>query len=1044
VIAYFTQHRTAANLLMLVLLLMGALALPKLQRETYPEFEPSTIRVSASYPGAPAELVDTMIVQRIEDEVSGLTGISRIRSQAREGTASTTIELEDGANFDTVLADVKSAIDGIRDFPAEVEPPTVRGQSRMPGVASIAVTGPMSGQDLQLYCEQLKRELLRYREVSQVSVSGFSIHRLLIRVNRLALVREGLRMSDVATAISSASLDVPIGTLETLDGDIVVRYSDKRTTPEALAEIIIKAGAEGGTVLLGDIADIEDTFAVESQQTFFNGERAGLLSISKTASQDSLSVLAAVKEFLTAEEEKKPDGVTLTLTEDVASVIQDRIDLLLTNGLQGLFLVFFTLWLFFGTRMAFWVAAGLPVSFLGAMWVMLQLNYTLNMMTMMGLLVALGLLMDDGIVLADNVAAHLSRGKRPIQAAVDGVKEVWGGVVSSFITTACIFIPLSSIEGRIGRTLQVIPFVLLAVLAVSLIESFFVLPNHLGHALRPLDAETSGRFRRWFDAGFARFRDNGLGRLVDGAVRYRYLTLGIVLAVLILSIGMVTSGKIKYVAFPNTEGDITQFKLEMSPGTPFERTKQEIDRVVDAAWKVSDALRSSQPNGAPLVRNVSARFNYNPDVEDPGPHVATVSVDLLSVEVRRTTLDEFTTAWRKAVGPLPSAMSASFGAGGRRGPGGNPIEVKIEGDDLSRLKEISDGIQAWFAGFDGVFDLSDDLQSGTEQITLKLLPGASSLAVTGTMVQSQLRGALSGVSIEHLNQQGAEIELFVELDRASRDTVTDIAYFPVIIGPEVSVPLGAIAQIESSRSFARISRVDGIRTATVRGNVNRETVNAAALMSRFRQEKQPELEQQYPEMRFRAGGEAEESAATLGSMGHGLIIGLLGIFVLLSLQFKSYIEPVIVMLAIPFAFVGVVWGYTLIGSPLSSQSLLGLVSLAGVVVNDSILLVMFIKQAHARGLTSVEAACRASRDRFRAVLLTSVTTIAGLVPIMFETSRQAQSLIPIATSIVFGIIASTILVLVVLPPIYAVLADFGILRAVPDREDREQVPQMTE
>ncbi|MFC1641872.1 efflux RND transporter permease subunit, partial [Myxococcota bacterium] len=650
---------------------------------------------------------------------------------------------------------------------------------------------------------------------------------------------------------------------------------------------------------------------------------------------------------------------------------------------------------------------------------------------------ALGLLMDDAIVIADNVAAHLARGKKPVAAAIDGVKEVAAGVISSFLTTACVFVPLSAIDGRIGRTLQVIPFVLLAVLAVSLIEAFLVLPNHLGHSLRSPAAEASGHFRRRFDDWFAHFRDIRLGRLVDRVVQHRYLALGTVVAVAIVSVGMVTSGKLKYVAFPDTEGDVVQFKLEMPPGTPFERTKQKVDRVVGAAWRVSEALRGRQPEGQPLVRNVSARFNYNPDVEDPGPHVATVSVDLLSVEVRETKLEEFAAAWRKEAGPMSSAVSGSFGAGGRRGPGGNPIEVRIEGDDLDQLKEISGQVQEWFGAFEGVFDLSDDLQPGTAQIALKLLPSASSLSVTGAMVQSQLRGALSGVSVEHLHQHGSEYELFVELDRTSRDSVADVAHFPIVAGPDVSVPLGAVAQIESDRSFAKISRVDGARTATVRGNLNREVTNAAALMQRFRKEKVPELEQSHPEVRFRAGGEAEESEQTLGSMGRGLILGLFGIFVLLSLQFRSYIEPLVVMLAIPFAFVGVIWGYVMIGSPLSSQSLLGFVSLAGVVVNDSILLVVFVKQARARGLTPIAAACGASRDRFRAVLLTSATTIAGLVPLMFETSRQARSLIPIATSIVFGIGASTVLVLVVLPAVYAVLADFGLVRVEPEPEALE-------
>lgn len=1028
-ISFFARHPTAANLLMLVMALLGALALPQLQRETYPEFEPSRIRITASYPGAPTELIDSTVVQRVEDEIAGLPGIARVESQAREGGATTSIEVEDGADFDALLAEVKSAVDGIRDFPEDMEPPLVRAQTRMSSVATIAVTGPMSERDLRLYCEHLKRELLRYGEVSQVSVGGFSTHRLRVRVDRAALVREGLTLDDVANAVSSGSLDAPLGTLETREGSIFVRYSDKRTSPETLRELVVSATPEGAVVRLADIAEVEETFAIEADQTYLNGERAGILSVSKTANQDSLTVLGAIHEFLAAQEAKKPSGVALTLTEDVASVIEDRLSLLVTNGVQGLVLVFVTLWLFFGVRMAFWVAVGLPVSFLGALWVMLQLGHTLNMMTMLALLVALGLLMDDAIVLADNVAAHLARGKSSLRAAIDGVKEVAGGVLSSFATTACVFVPLMAIDGRIGRTLQVIPFVLLAVLAVSLIEAFLILPNHLGHALRTPAATAPGRFRKRFDEAFARLREEKIGRFVDRAVEHRYVTLGVLLALTITSVGVVTSGKLRYQAFPDTEGDVTQFKLEMPPGTPLVRTREAVERVVDAAWRVSEKLRAEQPDQQALVRNVLARFNYNPDVEEPGPHVATVSVDLLSVEVRGTTLAEFTSAWRDEVGPMSSAIAASFGAGGRRGPGGSPLEVKLEGDDLERLEEAASEVESWFAGFSGVFDLSDDLQPGTAQVALKLAAGAGSTSATGSLVAGQVRSALMGRSVEHIHQRGAEYELFVELDHRGRDSLVDIEHFPIVVAPGTSVPLGAIAQIDTADSYARISRVNGVRTATVRGNVDREVTNAAALMQRFTEEKVPELEQRFPEVRFRAGGEAEQSAETLGSMGRGLVIGLMGIFVLLSLQFRSYIEPVVVMLAIPFAFVGVVWGSLFIGAPLSSQSVLGLVSLAGVVVNDSILLVVFIKEARARGATPVEAACRASRDRFRAVLLTSLTTVAGLVPLMFETSRQAQSLIPVATSIVFGISASTILVLVVLPATYAVLADHGWVRS---------------
>lgn len=1034
-IDYFAKHPTAANLLMLVFVLLGVLAIPALQRETYPEFEPNSIRISASYPGAPTEIVDSTITQRIEDEIGGLAGITQMRSRSREGGVSISLEVDDGVDFEALLAEVKSAVDGIRDLPAEVDPPRVSAAGRMQGVASIAVTGPMSPQDLKLYLEHLKRELMRYGGITQVSIAGFSTHRLRIRVNRAALSRQGLTTSDVANAVSSQSLDAPIGKLEAREGDILVRYSDKRTSARLLREVIVKGDESGGAVRLGDVAEVEDTFALEEEQTFFNGKRAGILSVSKTETQDSLDLVAAVKEFLADQEDKKPDGVELTLTEDVASVIEDRLFLLVSNGVQGLVLVFFTLWLFFGWRLAFWVGAGLPVSFLGALWVMLQLGQTLNMMTMMGLLIALGLLMDDAIVLADNVAAHLSKGSRPVTAVLEGVKEVGNGIVSSFATTVCVFLPLSAIDGRIGRTLQVIPFVLIAVLAVSLVEAFFILPAHLAHSLRAPEDDPPGRFRRWFNARFERVRDHWLGGLVDRAVAHRHVTMGLTLAVMMVSIGMVTSGKLRYQAFPSAEGDVVQFKLEMSPGTALETTQREIERVVAAAWRVSDAQRERQPNQQPLVRNVSARFNYNPDVEETGPHTATVTVDLLSVEVRKTTLGEFTELWRKEAGPMASAVAASFGAGGRRGPGGNAIDIRIEGDDLERLEDVSADIREWLAQFDGVSDLADDLQPGTSQVGVRLRDGASAMAVTGSTISTQLRAALSGVSIEHLYQKGEEYELFVELDRQNRDTLTDLEQFPIVVAPNTAVPLGAIATIETDRSFARINRINGVRTATVTGNINREIANSASLMRRFREEKVPELERDNPDVRFTLGGEAEESARTLGSMGQGLLIGLFGIFVLLSLQFRSYVEPLVVMLAIPFAFVGVVWGSVLLGAPLSSQSLLGFVSLAGVVVNDSILLVLFIKAARASGAQPSEAARRASRERFRAVFLTSATTVAGLVPLMFETSRQAQSLIPVAMSIVFGITASTLLVLVVLPAIYVLLADVGLAR---DEEEPDE------
>lgn len=1028
-IRYFARHPTAANLLMLVFILLGVLALPQLQRETYPEFEASRIRVRASYAGADAEVIDETIVTRIEGAISGVEGVDTMTSRAREGSASVTLEIADGYEPEVVLAEVKAAVDAVKDLPEGMEDaPTTSLMSRTAQVASVAVTGPMSGQELKRYCERVRRALLTDPEISLVSLAGFSTHQLKVKLDRSAMARFGVGVSEVATAIRAQSLDSPLGSLKMDDGELLVRYSDKRVTPEQLASIVLKSGTAGGEVRLEAIANIEDTFSVESDQTYFNGARAGTLNISKTSSQDSLEVLAAVKRVLAEEEQRKPEGVQLAISNDVTSVIGERLELLVVNGIQGLILVFIVLGLFFNIRLAFWVAAGLPVSFLGAVFVMNYTGQTLNMMSMMGLLVAIGLLMDDAIVLAENVATHRQRGKSPVQASIDGIREVAGGVLSSFVTTICVFVPLTAIDGRIGRTLQVIPAILVAVLAVSLVEAFLILPNHLGHI--PPTSTRPNRFRQGFDRVFSAIRENIVGRVVDLAIRFRYATLGLTVASLIVAAGLVTSGTLRYQAFPDTEGDVVEYRLALPPGTSLEQTKEEVERIVQAAQEV--ATSNPQPGGDSLVRSTSARFNYNSDFEETGPHLATVSVDLLSVETRSTTLADFSTQWRKAIGPVNRSAVTKIGGGGRRGPGGNPIEIRLQGDDLVRLKEVAGFVQKWFEEIEGTTDLTDDLQPGAAQIKIQLRPGVRATGLTPQTLAQQIQSTLSGVSVENLFVNGEEFEVFVELEQSGRDTVTDLEHLMIPVtdaeGNATVTPLAAVASIERSRSYAAINRIGGVRTVSVTGGVDREVINVSALMRRFMEERLPELEQEFGDVRFAVGGEIEQSAETVGSMERGMVIGLFAIFVLLSLQFRNYLEPIVVMLAIPFAFVGVVFGNLAIGAPLSSQAVLGFVSLAGVVVNDSILLMVFIREARATGSSALDAAKIASRGRFRAVLLTSVTTIFGLVPLMFETSRQAQSLIPVATSIVFGISASTVLVLIVLPATYAVLGDLQLVR----------------
>ncbi len=1025
-IQFFARHPTAPNLLMFVFVLLGLLGLPNLRRETYPEFEASSIRVSAAYPGADAEIVDQVLVQAIEDAIGGLDGVDAFSSQARENSASVTVEVADHADSTEVLAEVKSAIDGIRNWPADIDPPTVAAMSRRSSVAALAVRGPMPEADLERYCGQIRLSLLAYDEISEVTVAGFSTHQLVIRLRRAALARHGLSVADVASAVQAQSLDSPLGTLERRGGDVLVRYDDRRVDTEALERVVVVGAATTGEVRIRDLGEVVDTFATEEEQTYFDGERACILQVTKTQWQDALDVVGQMQAFVESQQDRKPAGVTMTITDNTASAVEDQIDLLLVNAVQGLVLVFVALWLFFPVRLAFWVAAGLPVSALGALAAMGYVGQTLNMMTMLGMLVALGLVMDDAIVLAENVAAHLERGKTAVQAAVDGVKEVAGGVVSSFITTLCVFVPLAGIEGRIGRVLQVIPIVLVAVLAVSLLEAFFILPGHLGHALRDHHRRKRPAARAYFDRKFAWLRDRGLGRVVELSIRFRWATVGLTIAVFIMSVGMLSSGRLKYRAFPSAEGDVAQFTIAMPPGTTLERTKQEVDRVIAGAWQVAE--ETPQQGGASLVQHVTSRYNFNSDndEDDTGPHLATVTVDLLSVESRNIDIPSFTKAWRGAAGPLSESALVKFGAGGRRGPAGNAIEVQIQGNDLDQLEVVSKDVQAWFAEFPGVSDLGDDLDTGSLQVRVRLRDGASAAGLTAQSLTSRVKANLSGVEIETFHLGSDEYQLFVELEHAGRDTIADLEAMLITLPTGAAVPLGSVAQVEQIKRLARVVRTNGSRTVTVSGSVDEDEANASEIMAKFQSDLAPGIEQDHPGVRVAVGGAAARSAEALDSMFTRSAIGVFAIFVLLSLQFRSYAAPILVMLAIPFAFVGVVWGHLALGMDLSSQSVFGFISIAGVVVNDSILLVVFLQEARLSGVPQLRAAANASRSRFRAVLLTSLTTIAGLTPIMFETSRNAQTLIPVAASIVFGLGASTVLVLLVLPAAYSVLADLGL------------------
>lgn len=1037
-IAFFAKHPTAANLLMLIMIAAGWLSLGRLRRETFPDAQPVEVEVAIAYPGATAKEVEESIVDRLETELEGVQFVKEMRGVAMMNVGRVTLEMTAEGNYATFRNEIDNAVQSsASDFPERSEAAIVRRLKTKDPVLDILVDGPLDAVSLKAYCEQFKDRLLRSPEITDVEINGFSDHLLRVEMSREALLRYGLSPSAVSAAITSQSIDLPAGRIDA-EETTLVRVQESRRTKEALEQIVLSGAAGGAEVRLRDVAQVDDEFELDEDRIEVNGRRGAVLKIMKAKSADMLDVAVETKKVLRDERERHPQ-IELTVINDLSVLVNDRISLLVKNGIQGCVLVFLTMWIFFSARLSIWVVFSLPVSFLAAFALVPTFGLTINMLTLVGLLMALGLLMDDGIVIAENIARRRAEGESGMSAAVNGVREVASGVFSSFLTTCCVLGPLIFLDGEIGRVLRVLPMMLLLVLAASLIEAFLILPSHLGHSLAHVDPSKRSRIRIRLDTIIDGGRDL-CGWIVQWTVRWRYLTLGLVVMLFLLTIGLLVGGVVRNQVFPNLEGDTVQARVLMRPGTPLTRTKEVVADIGRALEKTNATFKPKQPEQQDLVEVSYSRFNENVDAFEAGPHVATFTTDLLATESRNARLVDVVQDWQRELGPVPDALSLTFDEPSL-GPQGRAIEIQLTGRPMEELDAASSELQDYLRTFDGVYNISDDLRLGERELLVKLRPGGTGLGLTANEIATQLRGSFQGLLSDQIQVGPESYDVEVRFRDEDRSSLHDLYDYLIFLSSGETVALSDVATVTEDRGWSRIAHFDGRQVVTVIANLDPKRTNVAEILSTL----DKELDQKYdpeaknlslrytkelisrdPPLERVYKGEAERGAETGSSMLTAAKIGCLGVFVILSFQFRSYVEPLIVMAAIPFAFVGVVWGHLINGYDISLPSLMGYASLSGIVVNDSILLVLFLKAARKEGASAAEAAVEASRARFRAVMITSLTTIAGLSPLLLERSLQAQVLIPLAISICFGLLASTILVLLVIPALYVVLCDFGL------------------
>lgn len=1030
-IRYFAGHPTAANILMLSFFALGLFSLPTLLRETFPRIEPREVEVRVRYPGASPEDVERTICRRIENAIEGTDNVAEIACDSRDNLAIATVEMVAGADIDLFFSDIRTAVDGIDDFPDSVEEPVVTQLGRTEFVAAIVITGPERATTLKALAEDVKTRMLRHGGIPKVDIIGFSDRQIRIEVPEVLARTLGLSLADIASAVERQNVDLPAGEIEARDGIVRLRFTDQRLSVDAYRDIVVASSERGSQIRLGDIATITDLFEDQEVKTELDGRPAAVLNVSKTPEDDSLNVMAAIQDFLAGERRQLPSTVSLTISRDVTSIIADRLDLLVSNASQGLALVFAAMWLFFGMRQAFWIAMGLPTSFLGAIAVMALLGYSINMLTMVGLLIVIGILMDDAIVLAENIASHRALGKRPIEAAVDGANEVGTGVVYSFLTTAAIFGPLAFLSGDLGELLRVIPVVMVVVLTFSLVEAFLILPNHLSHEGAPPVLRGP---RRAAEDAVAWLRDRVVAPTTRIAVRWRYLTVGLGSFVFLATLALMAGGVVKFEAFPDLDGDVLEARIQLPPSATLADAEAAVARVVAPLRTLAEGWKAAQPGGQDLVRSVLVTFNENADAGTTGPNLATVAVDLLNAEIRTVDNATILNEWRAALPKDLPAVRINL-TEAVLGPAGRPLEFRLSGNNLHDIDRAADELKEWLSRYVGVVGVGDDLNPGKAELRIRLREGAGSLGLDARTVANQLRAAFQGTIADEIQVDAESFEIEVRAAPGDRDSPDDFDRFVVTTPSGGQVPLTAVAEITEGRGYARINRIDRLPAVTVDGDVDAAVANAAEIVQDTVTRFLPELRSRHPGLEVSVEGASASAAETQVSMMRGLVFGLVAVFLLLSFQFRSYAEPVAVMVVIPFALTGAVLGHFVMGINFAMPSLLGVVSLAGIVVNGSILIIEFLKDHHDPATPDVAtAAAKAAASRFRAILLTTTTTLAGLFPMLFETSLQAQTLIPLITSISFGLLSATLLITLVVPAFYGILDDFGLTSLAAERK----------
>lgn len=1029
-IAWFARNHVAANLLMVTILFTGLMSLKyNIPLEVFPSFETDTISVNVSLRGATPEDAELSLATRVEEAVSDLEGVKQINSRSVEGGATITIEVDSGYDARELLADVKSRVDEIGTFPSEADQPVISLATFKRDVITVAVAGELSEQELRGYAERVRDDLLRTPGITQVELDGVRNYEIAIELSQDQLRAYDLTLSEVAERIGNSSLDLSAGNIRTDGGDILIRSKGQAYYRDQFEPLVIKANTDGSLLRLRDIANVTDGFEESALRTRFNGKPAAMLDVYRVGDQSAIEVADKVKAYVHEQQANLPQGLELSYWGDGSLLVKSRIKTLTTNALQGGILVLLLLTLFLRPSIAFWVFIGIPVSFMGAFLVMPLFGVTLNVLSLFGFILVLGIVVDDAIVTGENIYSHLRNAESGLQASIRGTQEVAVPVTFGVLTTVAAFLPIGFIEGARGALFAQIPVVVIPVLLFSLIESKFVLPAHLKHLkLRQNEVEQQGRLSQMqqrFADGFERMILKYYQPLLALSLKHRLTTLALFSGVFILILAFILSGWTRFVFFPRVEADTARASLTMPSGTPFEVTDRHIVRMVEAARALQEDYRD--PNtGESVIMNIFSTTGAGGSAETGRIRFELQPAEEREQEVSASTLIN---EWRERIGPIPGAETLTFRA--EIGRASDPVSIELRSGDVDDLRAMAQQVKARLETYPTLFDIADNLSDGKEELQLELTPQAHLLGLTRSDIIRQVRQNFFGIEVQRVQRGRDDVRVMVRLPLEERQAIAGLKGILINTPGAGQVPLDEVAQLVPGKSPSAIYRVDQYRTANVVADMDKVNTNTTVL-NRDLNEFLTELVLQYPGAEFSLEGEAEEQRESFASLVLGLAFVFFVIYSLLAIPFRSYLQPLIVMSVIPFGAIGAIVGHWIMGMDLTIMSLLGLMALIGVVVNDSLVLVDFTNQRrkelqaggeHSHFEATRQAVLVAGVARFRPVMLTSLTTFIGLMPLLFEKAVQAQFLIPMAVSLGFGIIFATVVTLIMVPVNFMLLED---------------------